>query len=736
MRGLAVATAVVLFAFPLCADEQVVRGRVVDDGGHGVANAELGTRWVAGDGFQGPDDERLTDEEGRFEVISSRPADQVIPVMARNPEGTHFGLALIVPNEVEQPVSIPLQQAVTLRGHVFCREIDLAPSRIDVDLGVVPDSFPEQPVDVGTTDNLPLETLAAIDDAAVRLYELTSDAPGFSFKLPPGRYWLRFYVLDMEDVYLFVTLPPGQAELDLGSVDMPLAPLAKLYGKPAPDWTITEARGIDAGSRVSDFRGKWVLLEFWGHWCGPCVIDSLPRLARFYRERREDHDRFEVVAVHHRDADTLEELDEKLEPIQEKYWENQPLPFPIIVDATDETVEAYGISAFPTAVVIDPEGKVSRIRSATELGAILDGTLLPGENRAVGAPVERPEPPPATPLASDHFQTDDFLRCEGHAATACAVDFAPGGDVFVTGGQDARLIVWDAASGRQKRLWELSRGIIFTSQGVPTEVLPDNQTIVSVSYERRESGYFRSPAFYGVKPGIDGGVGLTPPSLAHILSIGDLAVSADGKTLMMSQWDDALKTNIVTAWSLRSGDRKLTWFGDAQSLAVSPDGGLVAIGGGGHPERPTQVCAFETKTGELVWEQEQPGWSVIGLAFSSDGTRLASVAWDEAIVVREAGSGEVIQTLRQPGHRATAVAFSPDGGLLATGGAWPFRGVRLWDLNQGTLRATLVGHDESEVKGVAFSPDGRKLVSVGGRSDSMNPDGGQVYLWNLERLFR
>jgi WD40 repeat protein len=72
--------------------------------------------------------------------------------------------------------------------------------------------------------------------------------------------------------------------------------------------------------------------------------------------------------------------------------------------------------------------------------------------------------------------------------------------------------------------------------------------------------------------------------------------------------------------------------------------------------------------------------------------------------------------------------------LLATGGAWPFRGVRLWDLNQGTLRATLVGHDESEVKDVAFSPDGHKLVSVGGRSD--HPSGGQVYLWNLDRMFR
>ena len=55
--------------------------------------------------------------------------------------------------------------------------------------------------------------------------------------------------------------------------------------------------------------------------------------------------------------------------------------------------------------------------------------------------------------------------------TACSVDFSPGGDVFVTGGQDARLIVWHAESGRKKRVLADSPGITFASQGVSAEVL-------------------------------------------------------------------------------------------------------------------------------------------------------------------------------------------------------------------------------------------------------------------------
>lgn len=55
---------------------------------------------------------------------------------------------------------------------------------------------------------------------------------------------------------------------------------------------------------------------------------------------------------------TFEELDEKLEPIIEARWDGKPLPFPILLDATGQTIRTFGISAYPTNVLLDPEGHV------------------------------------------------------------------------------------------------------------------------------------------------------------------------------------------------------------------------------------------------------------------------------------------------------------------------------------------------------------------------------------------
>ena len=42
----------------------------------------------------------------------------------------------------------------------------------------------------------------------------------------------------------------------------------------------------------------------------------------------------------------------------EKRWKGKSLPFPILLDASGATVKSYGIQAFPTLVLIDPEGRV------------------------------------------------------------------------------------------------------------------------------------------------------------------------------------------------------------------------------------------------------------------------------------------------------------------------------------------------------------------------------------------
>ena len=129
-----------------------------------------------------------------------------------------------------------------------------------------------------------------------------------------------------------------------------------------------------------------------------------------------------------------------------------------------------------------------------------------------------------------------------------------------------------------------------------------------------------------------------------------------------------------------------------------------------------------------------------GIAFTPDGRQLVSASEDKTIRVWDLASGKTVRTIRgesAPGHagKVFAMALSPDGKWLAAGG-WmdksvvrvPSRGdIRLYEFASGKLVALLKGH-ENGVIGLAFSSDGRKLIS--GSTDST------AILWDTGSLSR
>ena len=92
-----------------------------------------------------------------------------------------------------------------------------------------------------------------------------------------------------------------------------------------------------------------------------------------YDEHADLREHFEILAFHDDRAKTFEELDAKMEVVREKYWEGRSLPFPILLDATGKTLEVYGISAFPTNVLLDPDGNVVKCSPEKRLKEVLEG---------------------------------------------------------------------------------------------------------------------------------------------------------------------------------------------------------------------------------------------------------------------------------------------------------------------------------------------------------------------------
>ncbi len=189
----------------------------------------------------------------------------------------------------------------------------------------------------------------------------------------------------------------------------------------------------------------------------------------------------------------------------------------------------------------------------------------------------------------------------------------------------------------------------------------------------------------------------------------DMSISADGEILALA---DAYG-GYVTLWGLRER-RKIEEFGHQGDfcnpfVAFSPDGNTLAYSG----DDPTRVILRDMQTKQQRELPEgMPGHEkrICDVAFSPDGTLLASGSVDGEIILWDWQSGKMIRQFSGHTWHVNSVAFSPDGKLLAS--ASFDKTVRIWSVESGEQERTFRGHTGA-LRQVAFSPDGRVVVSGG-----------------------
>lgn len=218
-----------------------IAGTVVDADGRPVAGAQVANFWSfdqssSGSPFRGLD----CDQDGHFDgPIDAQ--EQGFWLAAYSGDRKLAGLVEISKDGSTTDLLIRVKPSIRMHGRIASQGLGQA---------------------VPWTN-----TYWSLEPGGYRLAQCSSRKATFDVRLPASSYGWNAYGQDVDGRSGEITLSSDAPDVDLGEIDLPATFLALHKGKELPAWKVTAARGVTLEkSAIADFRGRWLLVEFWGFW--------------------------------------------------------------------------------------------------------------------------------------------------------------------------------------------------------------------------------------------------------------------------------------------------------------------------------------------------------------------------------------------------------------------------------------------------------------------------------------
>jgi WD40 repeat protein/predicted Ser/Thr protein kinase len=321
----------------------------------------------------------------------------------------------------------------------------------------------------------------------------------------------------------------------------------------------------------------------------------------------------------------------------------------------------------------------------------------------------------------------DSLTLDNQSVSREAVTWSPDGEQLATIGSDATVRIWDCSTGQEILAFGGHDGpieaVAWSPDGQFLATGSDDQTVkIWVAETGQEICAFRD----------------------HTASIRSLAwspcsryIASAGEDLVVNVWDRTTRDRQATfrhpagfgriawcpkslgiafcdnrgwlrIWHAHTGQEILSWQAqthEAWAVAWSPDGSRLATGGYDHP-----VVVWRVDNGHEVTRIEYRT-GVESLSWSPNGKYLAGATWSQKVLIWDADTGRETVSFRGHAGWVRSVAWSPNSRDLASVGN--DGAVKIWDTHSDP-RAMRLGPSVGVANSVAWSPDGRLLASTHG----------------------